>query len=241
MRCFRIAASPVLAVVFALTAGLVLAEDKKAENTPPEGFTALFNGKDLTGFKASEQQGKHWTVKDGVLDLNPEGKKGDMTLWTEKQFADLTLTFDWRWSGPAKKMPRPIILPSGDEKMDENGKPVTVEIEERDSGIYLRGSSKAQVNLWAWPVGSGEVYGYRTDKKQPAEVRAGVTPKKAMDKPAFEWNHMEITLKGDRLTVKLNGEEVITNAQLPGVPARGALAFQDHGQAIQFKNIYIKE
>ena len=40
-----------------------------------------------------------------------------------------------------------------------------------DSGIYLRGSSKSQVNIWCWPIGSGEVYGYRTDASQPPEMR----------------------------------------------------------------------
>jgi hypothetical protein len=52
---------------------------------------------------------------------------------------------------------------------------------------------------------------------------------------------MVITIKGDRLTVALNGEEVITSAQLPGIPAKGPIALQNHGQAIQFKNIYVKE
>lgn len=222
---------------------LLIPAARAADNTPPEGFTALFNGKDLTGFVVSEAQAKHWTVKDGVLELNPANQtvKGDLTLWTKEQFGDVTLQFEWKWVGPAKKMQRPIILPSGDEKKDDSGKPVTVEVEERDSGIYLRGSSKSQVNLWTWPVGSGEVYGYRTDKSQPAEVRAGVTPKKAMDKPIGEWNAMTITVKGDRLWVTLNGEEVITNAQLPKMPAKGALAFQNHGQGIAFKSIYVKE
>ena len=63
----------------------------------------------------------------------------------------------------------------------------------------------------------------------------------AMDKPVGEWNHMVITIKGDRLTVDLNGEEVIANAQLPGIPKKGPIALQNHGQAIQFKNIYVKE
>jgi hypothetical protein len=215
-----------------------------ADNAPPAGFKPLFNGKDLSGWKVDEVQKKHWTVKEGgVLDLNPEGAPAgkDITLWSKDEFGDVTIMLDWRWSGPAKKMHRPILLANGDEKKDEKGNPVTVEIEERDSGVYLRGSSKSQVNLWSWPAGSGEVYGYRTDRKMPAEVRAGVTPKKNMDKPVGEWNHMVITIKGDRLTVALNGEEVITNAQLPGVPENGAIALQHHGQAIQFKNIYVKE
>ena len=73
-------------------------------------------------------------------------------------------------------------------------------------GIYLRGSSKSQVNIWCWPIGSGEVYGYRMDEKMPAAVRAGVTPKGNADKDVGEWNAFEITMKGDRLTVVLNGD-----------------------------------
>jgi hypothetical protein len=75
----------------------------------------------------------------------------------------------------------------------------------------------------------------------PAEVRAAVTPKKKMDRPLGEWNKMVITLKGDRLWVTLNGEEVITNARLPGIPEKGKLALQHHGDPIQFRNIFIKE
>jgi hypothetical protein len=51
-----------------------------------------------------------------------------------------------------------------------------------------------------------------------AEVRRACMPKKRADKPVGEWNQMSITMKGDRLTVVLNGEEVISSAQLPGVP-----------------------
>lgn len=227
-------------VAAVLLAGVMAARGE--DGAPPEGFVPLFNGKDLSGFKASDAQKKQWTVKDGVLDYNPQGKKGEMTLWTEKEFGDLTLMFDWRWQGPAQKMQRPHLDPAtGDEKKGADGKVITEEVLEYDSGVYLRGSSKAQVNLWNWPAGSGEVYGYRTDKKQPAEVRAGVTPKKKMDKPIGEWNHMVITIKGDRLTVSMNGEEVISNAQLPGIPEKGPLAFQDHGQGFQLKNVYVKE
>jgi hypothetical protein len=88
----------------------------------------------------------------------------------------------------------------------------------------------------------------------PAEVRAAVTPKKHADKPRGQWNTFEITMKGDRLWVKLNGEEVITNAQLPGVKSEGPIALQHHGSwndkegrwtgppsLVQFRNIYIKE
>jgi hypothetical protein len=48
-------------------------------------------------------------------------------------------------------------------------------------------------------------------------------------------------MRGDRLTVDLNGVTVIENAQLPGVPARGPIALQHHGDPIEFANIFIKE
>lgn len=234
----------------ALVAAIWIAAVFAADNTPPEGFTALFNGKDLSGWKAPDGDNGHWKVVDGIIDYDgkSEAKTDDKHLWTEKEFGDITLHVDWRWSGKPYKIKHPIVLPDGNYKKDDKGANIEEEIDEAgDSGVYLRGNSKSQVNLWCWSVGSGEVYGYRTDPKMPPEVRAGVTPKKKMDKPYGEWNHTEITIKGDRLTVKLNGEEVISNAQLPGVPAKGKLALQHHYAGgdkyspIQFKNIYVKE
>jgi hypothetical protein len=228
-----------------------------AADAPPEGFTSLFNGKDLTGWKVPPGDNDHWKVVNGVIDYDAKSEaKGDKNLWTDKSYRDFILKLDWRLKPePGYKHRVPVILPSGDHKKGEDGKEETVEVEDRDSGIYLRDKTgKAQVNIWMWPIGSGEVYGYRMDKKQPPAVRAAVTPKKKMDKPVGEWNTFEITLKGDRLWVKLNGEEVISNAQLPNIPMEGPIALQSHGawddkakqwrgppSLVQFRNISIKE
>jgi hypothetical protein len=166
----------------------------------------------------------------------------DKNLWTEKAYGDFELIVDWRLPGKAKKKMIPIILPSGDHEKDANGKDKQIEIDDfGDSGIYLRGSEKSQVNIWSWPVGSGEVWGYRMDKKMPAEVRAGATPKMNADKKPGQWNRFHITMKGDRLTVVNNGKTVIENAQLPGVPLRGPIALQHHGDPVEFANLYIRE
>jgi hypothetical protein len=109
------------------------------------------------------------------------------------------------------------------------------------SGILLRGSAKAQVNIWAHPIGSGEVFGYRTDPALPDEVRAAVTPRERADRPAGQWNRFEITLRGDELTVDLNGRRVIDRARLPGLPARGPLALQNGEGAVEFANLYVRE
>jgi Domain of Unknown Function (DUF1080) len=219
---------------------------KIVESPPPAytegvmaaGFTRLFDGKTLKGWKAGNS--REWIADSRMI--RHTGRIGDPAdLWTEKEFGDFTLVFDWRWSGRGPMKKQPLVLADGNLKPGPDGKPDLVEIEELDSGIYLRGQSTSQVNLWNWTVGSGEVYGYRTNPDMPAEVRAQVTPKMKADRPIGEWNRTMITMKGDRLTVSLNGRAVIENAQLPGVSARGPIGLQSHGAAIDFANLWIKE
>ncbi len=228
-----------------------------ANAAPPsgDGWVSLFDGKDLDGWTVPSGNEGLWSVIDGVIDCTPKANlPGDNSLWTTKEFGDIQLYVEWRIKETKGEYPMPIVLPDGTDKTDENGNVITVPRPNADSGIYLRGTPKAQVNIWCWPIGSGEVYGYRTDKNQPASVRAGVTPSKKMDKPVGEWNAFLITMKGDRLTVELNGEKVLDNAELPGVPEKGAIALQLHGgydaatdtwnsasSLVQFRNIYVKE
>ena len=63
---------------------------------------------------------------------------------------------------------------------------------------------KIGVSRRGWPIGSGEVYGYRMDKSMPPEVRRGVTPKTNADHNIGEWNTFKITMQGDRMSVELN-------------------------------------
>jgi hypothetical protein len=224
-----------------------------AQDAPPAGFESLFNGKDLTGWRVPPGDNGHWRVANGVIDYDAESQAAeDKALWTEREFGDFTLRLDWRIKETPYTNPNVhIVKPDGTSKLDTRGQPVLMAVPDSDSGVYLRGQSKAQVNIWCWPVGSGEVYGYRTDEKMPAAVRAGVTPKKLADRNIGEWNTFEITVKGNRLTVVLNGERVIENAELPGLPPRGRIALQHHGSKkdgqwnsppalVQFRRISIK-
>lgn len=221
-----------------------------------DGFTSLFNGRDLSGWIVPEGDNGHWKVVDGVIDYDAcsEAPGRDKNLWTEKEYKDFTLRVDWRLKQTTGLYDMPVVLPDGSHKRDAEGREIKIPTPNADSGIYLRGSSKAQLNIWCWPIGSGEVYGYRMDKTMPPDVRAGVTPKVRADKPVGEWNRFEITLKGERLTVVLNGQTVIDNARLPGLPERGRLALQHHGgknpktgelspasSLIQFRNLAIRE
>lgn len=204
---------------------------------PDQQFESLFDGT-LHGWREKDGMHGHWKPQDWTLTYDGHGD----TLWSERELKDFELICDWRWTGKPTKAMVPVVRPDGTTPMGADGKLETAEIDDYgDSGIYLRGSDKSQVNIWCWPVGSGEVFGYRTDPNQSAAVRAGVTPKENADAPPGKWNRFHIRLQGDRLCVNLNGKDVITDAQLPGIPAKGPLALQHHGAPIEFANMYVRE
>ena len=109
-----------------------------------------------------------------------------------------------------------------------------------DSGIYIRGSERAEINIWCQPQGSGELTNYRHDEKLPAHVRAAAAPNRKADRPAGQWNRFQITVRGQKVTVELNGERVIDGVELPDLPARGPIALQYHGDPIEFANLFVK-
>jgi Domain of Unknown Function (DUF1080) len=222
------------------------ADDKAGakDNTPPEGFTALFNGKDLTGWqaairidqrlkmdgdklaaaqkKADEKALPHWKVEKGVL-VN-DGQGGNLA--TMKQYANIELYVDW------------MIEPKG------------------DSGIYLRGEPQVQI----WDSDSLDPNKYKLElSKGSGALWNNANPKdkvplKNADKKPGEWNKFYIVMKGDKVSIKLNGELVVDNVALENIwekgkplPAKGPIELQQHPKQdgkfgeIKFKNIYVKE
>jgi len=219
------------------------AAEKITQDT--EGFVPLFDGSTFAGWKFLEGFQGHWVARDGVIhcDGNVKVKRGgERNLWTEKEYGDFVLIVDWRLPGKPELKPMNVFSPDGHVLRDENGKPVRREmLNAGDSGIYLRGNSKSQVNIWCQPMGSGDINSYHKDLSLPPEIRRACMPKKKADNKPGEWNRFVITMVKDRVTVVLNGETVIDRARLPGVPARGALALQNHGDPVEFRNLLIKE
>ncbi|NOX54342.1 MAG: DUF1080 domain-containing protein [Planctomycetes bacterium] len=203
---------------------------KRGENNiPPEGFVALFNGRDLTGWKglvgnpktrakmseeelakaqkkADEDMRKHWRVENGVLIFDGKGH----SLCTVKDYKDFELYVDWK------------IEPKG------------------DSGIYLRGSP--QVQIWdaqARGIGSGGLF---NNKKNPSK------PLVMADNPPGEWNRFFIRMVGEKVTVYLNGKLVVDNVTLENYWERdkpiyrtGQIELQSHNTPLYFRNIFIRE
>lgn len=220
----------------------------------PEGYTSLFNGKDFSEWIVPIGDNGHWKIVDGVIDYDAESEaKGNKNLMSGKIYKDFELYVDWRIKEtPWVNENVPFILPSGLHKLDENGKEIKIKVPDSDSGILYRMPGGTQANIWCWPIGSGEVYSYRMNKDYPLEVRKGVTPKINADNNIGEWNTFKITVRGEYLTVILNGQLVIDGAHLPGLPAEGRIGLQHHGSKregkwvsppslVQFKNIYIRE
>jgi len=200
-----------------------------ADNRPPEGFVALFNGDDLSGWKglvgnpktraamsademakaqaaADEQMRQHWSVADGALVFDGKGR----SLCTAKDYGDFELYVDWK------------IKPGG------------------DSGIYLRGTP--QVQIWdagRRNIGSGGLY---NNQKNPSK------PTKIADNPIGEWNTFYIKMVGELVTVKLNGELVVDNVVMENYWERdkpiyptGQIELQNHGNTLWFKNVYLRD
>jgi Domain of Unknown Function (DUF1080) len=239
-------------LAFALGPAAVITD---AQGKPPAGFVSIFNGKDLTGWKIPEGDGGHWKVVDGVIDYDAGSMAKDKNLWTVKAYKNFELMLDWR----IKEVPyisknMKIVMPDGTNKKDDQGREINLVAPDSDSGIIPRGFGKAQFNIWNWPVGSGEMYGYRTAKDATPEQRRNATPRMNADKNIGEWNTFHITVQGNSVMLVHNGQNVIPKWTLPDLPAEGSIGLQHHGgpkgpdgnytgipALLQYRNIYVKE
>jgi hypothetical protein len=239
----------------------IVLKELPSSHTPPEqtanpyeGFVSLFDGVDFEGWRVPDGDNNHWKAKDGIIDYDAQSEApGEKHLWTQKEFSNYSLILDWRIKeAPFQNANVRQILPDGSDALDAEGKPVAIPQPDADSGVLLNGSEKHQVNIWCWPIGSGEMYGVRRDNSLPALVRAGVTPSQKADNPIGKWNRFEITVLKGKVTVVLNGKTVIKEVEIPNFPAKGPIGLQHHGSKregqwtsapalMQYRNIFIKE
>jgi HEAT repeat protein len=198
-----------------------------------EGFKAIFNGKDLSGWQglvenpvtrakmkpaelvkkqleANKKVPGNWSVKDDCIWFNGAGDN----LCSIKEYGDFEMLVDW--------------------KITKKG----------DSGIYLRGSP--QVQIWdtsrvevGAQVGSGGLYNNQVHPSKPLKVA---------DNPIGDWNSFRIVMIGEKVSVWLNGELVVDNVTLENywdrkIPIfpKGPIELQAHGTDLAFRDIYVRE
>jgi hypothetical protein len=209
-----------------------------------QGFVPLFEGQSLEKWDVKPWHEGHWVVRDRVIDYDGKAEHRrpiENSLWTKDSYGDVVLYAEWRLPRKPRIAPQPIVLFNGDFLLDDDGKRITrPRLDAGDSGILLRGILKCQANIWSQELGSGEVNGYRTDRRMPPEVRRACIPLRRADRPAGKWNSFLISLQGSRMTVRLNGDPVI-DVVLPDLPSSGPIGLQHHGDPVQFRTIWVKE
>ena len=212
-----------------------------------QGFNPLFQDEDLSQWELQPWHVGHWKANNSVLSYDGLAKHGRVNradLWTKKSFKDFSIYAEWRLPSEPKMKPHPLVLYNGDFLMQEENPKVRYtreRLDAGDSGLYFRGSVKCQANIWSQVLGSGEINGYRTDRSMPPEVRRGCIPIKNADRPFGQWNAFLVTIRGNTMSVTLNGESVIPGVALPDLPAEGPIALQHHGDPVEFGQIWIKE
>ncbi len=208
-------------------------------NVPPQGFTALFNGKDLDGWRGG------WTEDHRkLLALSDDERKTKLDAWT----ADMRE--HWK-------------IENGELLNDGHGKYATTAADygdfellleynmapKGDSGVYLR--NVPQVQIWdpqhedpGAKLGRAKGSGGLWNNSQGAP---GKDPLVVADKPCGEWNSLRVLMVGARVSVWLNDKPVVDHALLENyydrktpIPARGPIGLQTHGAPIKWRNVFVR-
>ena len=172
MRLLRLAVLP-------LFAALVVTPARSDDAKPPEGFTALFNGKDLTGWKATGKADV-WEVEDGAIVVE---KGGGGWLLTEKEYGDFELRLEYKLSARRPTAASPCAPRT-------KGDPAYVGME-----IQL-------IDDEGWP-------GKLADYQHTGSIYDVVPAAKTNNKPIGEWNAIRIVCKGRRSRSSVNGKTLV--------------------------------
>ena len=179
-------------------------------------FTPLFNGADLTNFKAEESK-EFWRVENGVLvGENNSALKGNY-LWTSKDYSDFVIEFDVRWKGTT-----------------ERGVDTGVEMRSPKIQLQLGISGSLKVDM------SGSFY---TGGKPAYPEEGQAKEAKTVMHPEGEWNTFRIQAKGNTFSCWINGKKAseYTDAKFSGAAPIG---LQIHGNVVmkcEYRNIRIAE
>jgi hypothetical protein len=216
-----------LALSSALVFSLVLAPPLVAQQAEA-GFTSLFDGKSLAGWTLIGGRGEGYAVKDGVLYC---AKGGGGKLLTDKEYSDFVLRFEFRMPAEGSNNGLGIRAPREGDAAYEG---IELQILEEKAAL-------------------AEKWGKLKETQFHGSVYDVIAAKKGAQKPAGQWNAQEVTVKGRKITVVLNGQTIL-DADLdsvkdpevlkkhPGLArTSGHIGFLGHNDFIEFRNIRIKE
>ena len=198
----------------------VRAEDKPAK--PPEGFTNLFDGKSLDGWKVSGGKKEVWAAEDGLIVC--KGGGGGWLL-TEKEYGDFEFRCEYRW----------------EKKGGNSGVALRAPFE---GDPAYQGMEIQLIDDEGWP-------GKLADYQHTGSIYDVQPAKEAKNKKIGEWNTVKIVCQGRKVTIVQNDVELV-NANLddykakfdkhPGLKReKGRVGFQSYNVRVEFRNVWIKE
>lgn len=205
-------------------------------------YQSLSNGRDFSGWKRDERQAEVWSGKGLIIAAKPRVMGKELDLWTEKSYRDFELIVDWRLPSKPAPRSRATFTPDGLYVLDAKGEQVRKDIlDAGDSGVFIRGYPLAQINIWSQPMGSGDINELHKDATLPEALRRAMLPSENADAPSGQWNRFIITVRGQSVTVVLNGKKVIDAVPIPHLPPEGPIGLQYHRDAVEFTNLYVRE
>lgn len=210
----------VIGIVLAASAGCIV-----SAQSAEKGFTSLFDGKTLSGWKLVRGHGPGYVVRDGILVCPADGGGN---LYTEKEYSNFIFRFEFR-TEPGGNNGVGVRAP-----LDGDAAYAGMEIQILDD----------QHEKYKGKIRSEQHHGSVYDV---IPARTGFL------KPAGEWNSEEITMRGSRIRVTLNGV-IILDSDLetvrepevlkkhPGLKrTTGHIGFLGHGSLVEFRNIRIRQ
>ena len=200
-----------------------------------DGFTPLFNGRDLSGWVNGNCAPETWSVRDGVIHCTGLPIGG---LRTERQYENFILELEWRH-----------LRRSGNSGVFVWGSPINapgvpflrgIEVQALDHG-YAEDFQRKNGKASDWFTVHGDVFAIhgatmryigRTNGKRsfPIEDRS---------RPSPEWNHYRIVARDGSLRLHVNGREVSGGDDANY--RKGYLALESEGSPVEFRNVRIKE
>ena len=198
---------------------------RAADEKPPEGFTALYNGTDLKGWKATGKADQ-WAAEPGLIAC--KGSGGGWLL-TEKEYGDFELRCEYRWTKEGGNSGIALRTP-------DKGDPSQVGME-----IQL-------IDDENWE----KVHKFKLAAYQHTGSVYGLAPAKAQkNSPVGEWNKVRIVCQGNKVTIEQNGTELVSadleelrkkSPKHAGIQRdKGRVGFQSYNFRVVFRNVYVKE
>lgn len=200
-----------------------------------DGFTALFDGKTLTGWKNPYDWGKA-EVADGEIRLTADRK---FFLVTEKSYGDFV--FEGEVHLPEGKANSGFMFRAHVEKNKVFGYQAEVDGDEKRKwagGLYDEGRR-------AWFISPRNNAGKDATEADKAACKESIEAFRKRAGDCFkrnDWNKYRITCQGNKIKIEVNG--VVTTEIEDNTDAAGPVGIQHHGEkgaTYRFRNLRIKE